>query len=308
MKLRRNMWLGIFSIALASAFAIVACNKENSASSAIPAGKQSVLVSLNDDPIPDLTSVLIDIRYVEVKVDTGRVHHEDDYYDDDHEGDRNEQYGQNNDNEGDNEHHHGDRFGKWDTLTVTPRIYDLLKLKNGKDTLIANGLSHIGKITKIRITLGPNNSVSTDSAHTYPLPICNGSPYVYLKVKSDAIDSLPGGQHMIRIDFNVAKSIEFEDGEYCLRPVLKTYCIKTTGSIAGRVLPRHAHPLIMAYNSTDTAYAMPEEEGEFEIRGLKEATYSVQFKAKTPYKDTTLTNIQVQKGKETKLPTITLHQ
>jgi hypothetical protein len=301
MSVRKNMWLGIFSIILASVFILNACNKQNSSSTgAAPAGMQKVSISLNDDPVPNLISVLIDIRYVEVKVDTGEVHHDDHYYDDDHEGDDGQ-------HEGDQDHH-GDRFGKWDTLSINPGIYDLLKLKNGKDTLIANAFAHKGKITKIRLTLGTDNSITTDSAHTYPLPICNGSPYVYVKVPSTSIDSIPGGQYMIRLDFNIGRSIENEDSQFCLRPELKSYCRSTSGTIEGRVIPFEAHANIMVFNSTDTAYAKPEDEGEFEIRGLTAASYSVLFKATAPYKDTTLTNIQVQNGVETKLPTINLHK
>ena len=87
----------------------MSCNKENSNSSAvIPAGHQKVSVTLNDGPVRNLSSVIVDIRYVEVKVDTGAVRHDDDYYDDDHEGD--------DDHHRDEGNHHGDRFGVWDTV------------------------------------------------------------------------------------------------------------------------------------------------------------------------------------------------
>ncbi len=302
MKLSRSAWLGLLSIALISAVIISACNKESSSSSGnIPPGKQQVSVSLNDDPVPNLTSVIVDIRYVEVKVDTGREHHGDAFYDDDHEG-------EDGHHDGEDDHHRGDHFGKWDTLSITPGLYDLLKLKNGTDTLIASGFSHIGKITKIRITLGPNNSVATDSSHSFPLPICSTSPYVYANIRSGSLDSLGGGQYLIRIDFNVARSIEFENGKYCLRAKLKSYCLKTSGIIEGNVVPRASYATIMVFDNTDTAFAIPELSGDFKIRGLPEGTYSVLYNAVAPYKDTTLVNIKVQNGLETKLPAITLHQ
>lgn len=300
MNLKRNIRTGLLGFVLISAIIITACNKESSSSGNTPSGMQKVIVKLNDDPIPNLTSVIVDIRYVEVKVDTGSMHHEDRFYDDDHEGDDHHHDG--------DEHHHGDHFGKWDTLNVTPGLYDLLKLKNGTDTLIANGFSHIGKITKIRITLGSNNSITVDSTHHFPLPICDGSPYVYANIRSNSIDSLPGGQFVIRIDFNVARSIEFEDGKYCLRPRLKSYCEKTSGIIEGKVLPPDAHAHIMIFNNTDTAFAIPERDGEFEVHGLSVGSYAVLYKALSPYKDTTIFNIPVEKGMETKLPVITLHK
>ena len=305
---KRNIWLYLCSFAFVAAIFISACNKENSTSTTIPAGKQQVIVSLNDDPVPNLSSVIVDVRYVEVKVDTGKEHHEDGYYDEDHEGDENHHEGDEQNQEDEHNHHGGDHFGKWDTLSVTPGLYDLLKLKNGTDTLIANGFSNLGKITKIRITLGTNNSVSTDSTHTYPLPTCSGSPYVYLKVKSTSIDSLSANQYMIRIDFDVARSIHFDDGQYCLKPILKSYSKKTSGSVEGIVLPREALATVIVLNNSDTAFAIPEEDGEFKVRGLNAGVYSVIYNATAPYKDTTLLNIQVQNGIESKLPVITLHQ
>ena len=291
------VWVSLFVISLAI---ITACNKESSNSSgSVPAGKQKVSVSLNDGPIANLTSVVVDIKYVEVKVDTGETRHDDGYYDDDHEGD------DHRDNNGDN--HHGDRFGKWDTIGVAPGLYDLLKLRNGIDTLIASGLTHIGKITKIRITLGSNNSVSTDSTHQFPLPICDGSPYIYANIRSVSLDSISASQFIVHLDFNVARSIRFDDGQYCLKPQLKSYCNKNSGGMEGIVLPTAAHAFVEVINSTDTALAIPEDKGEFRLKGLSPGTYSVIYKSVASYQDTTLTNITVIQGIETKLPTITLH-
>ncbi|MBI1781568.1 MAG: DUF4382 domain-containing protein [Sphingobacteriales bacterium] len=274
--------------------AIVSCKKETSTSTTAPAGKQSVAVYLNDDPVPNLLKVLVDIRYVEVKIDTGKVQHDDDYY--------------NGDNDSDDDQQHYDQYGRWDTLSITPRVYDLLKLKNGVDTLIANAYANSGKITKVRITLGSNNTVWTDSTHSYPLPLCDDNPYLYVKIKSNSIETLPGGQVRIRIDFDVAKSIEFENGVYCLKPKLKSYSDNTTGKIEGVVKPGDAHPLLKVYNATDTAYAIPEEDGEYKIRGLKPAIYSVLFKATAPYRDSTIANVQVTTGQTTTIPSIMLHQ
>ena len=291
------MWVSLIVISFAI---ITACNKESSNSSGnVPAGKQKVSVSLNDGPVANLTSVVVDIRYVEVKVDTGEIRHDDSYYDDDHEGD--------DDREDNGENHHGDHFGQWDTIGIAPGLYDLLKLRNGIDTLIASGLTPVGKITKIRITLGSNNTVSTDSAHQFPLPVCNGSPYVYANIRSVSLDSISATQFIVHLDFNVARSIRFDDGQYCLKPQLKSYCNKNSGSIEGIVLPASAHAYVEVLNSTDTALAVPEDKGEFKVNGLSPGTYSVIYKSVASYQDTTLTNIMVVQGTETKLPTITLH-
>ncbi len=299
MKRTRNTVFVCLSVIVISLAFITACNKENSnSSSSIPPGHQKVSVTLNDGPVLNLTSVIVDIRYVEVKVDTGKARHDDDFYDDDHEGD---------DNQGDDENHHGDRFGVWDTVGVTPGLYDLVKLQNGMDTLIATGITQAGKITKIRVTLGNNNSVSTDSTHHFPLPICDHSPYVYANIRTVSLDSIGNNQFIVHLDFNIARSIRFDDGQYCLKPIITPYSNNNSGSIEGIVLPAAAHAYVEVLNNSDTALAIPEDEGEFKIKGLAPGVYSVLFKSVALYHDTTLTNITVLLGEETKLPTIVLH-
>ena len=300
MKRTRNILAGWLTIIVISLVLITACNKENSnSSSTIPSGQQKVSVTLNDGPVLNFTSVIVDIRYVEVKVDTGKLRHDDDYYNDDHEGD--------NDDHDDNGNHHGDRFGIWDTVGVTPGLYDLVKLQNGIDTLIATGITQSGKITKIRVTLGNNNSVSTDAGHQFPLPICDRSPYVYANIRTVSLDSIGNNQFIVHLDFNIARSIRFDDGQYCLKPVITPYSNNNSGSIEGIVLPAAAHAYVEVLNISDTALAIPEDQGEFKIKGLPPGVYSVSFKSVALYHDTTLTNITVLLGEETKLPTIVLH-
>jgi hypothetical protein len=60
------------------------------------------------------------------------------------------------------------------------------------------------------------------------------------------------------------------------------------------------------YNQTDTAYAIPDKDGEFKIRGLKEGAYTLFVNASNGYRDTILQNIQIRTEKETKLETILL--
>lgn len=289
---RRNAILILFVTGI---FALMSsCNKEPSYARNIPpSGKQSILVYMNDNPVPNLLKVLVDIKYIEVKVDTGSIRRNDDYY--------------NDDRDEDNDNLVQDRFGKWDTLSITPRIYDLLKLKNGADTLIANSYVNIGKVTKLRITLGNRNAVWTDSTRSYPLPLCDNDPYIYVKLQSQAIDTTSPGQLRIRIDFDAMKSIEFENGQYCLKPDLKSYSDQTSGIIEGIVKPFVAHTLVKVYNNTDTAYAVPEDDGEYRIRGMKPAVYSVWFKPNAPYTDTTIMNVRVVAGQKTILPEVKLH-
>lgn len=282
----------LLNISLSAVF--FACKKVNDTTTTniAPPGKHLVSVYINDDPIPKMLKVLVDIRYIEVKVDTGKVVHDDAYYEHDHDSG--------------NDNISKDHYGKWDTLSITSHIYDLLKLKNGMDTLAAKSFAQVGKITKIRITLGANDTLWTDSTHFYPLTLGDREPYIYASVTSNTIDTLTNGQVMLHIDFNVAKSINHEDGRYCFEPKITCYTDNNTGQLSGIVKPHAAHPTIMVYNSTDTAFAMPEEDGEFKIRGIKPATYSMLYKATAPYKDTLINNVKVIAGQTIAMPIITL--
>jgi hypothetical protein len=268
-----------------------ACQKETSTTDGTTS-KQNVMVYLNDDPSLDFSKVLVDIRYVEVKVDTGRRA-------ENHDGD---------DHDENDDHHSGNEFGKWDTLSVTPGIYDLMRLRNGADTLLANGFAVNGRITKLRFTLGDNNTVWTDSTHSIPLSICDRRQYVYAKVKSDHIDTVANGQVRINIDFDINKSIKRRDGGYCLQPMIKSYSHHHTGELEGKVLPWEARTLVKVFNSTDTAYGLPERDGEFKIAGLSDGNYDVLFDGTNGYQDTTIRNISISSNHETKLPTISLHK
>src|SRR6266581_3988341 len=132
-------WLAIGSI-LSAPVVFLACNKNNSSGSNpnIPAGKSQVSVYMMDDPI-QFTKVLIDIRQVVVEIDTATKQteaDEDDQWDDNFWG---------------RHHDEGNKSVIWDTLSITPGVYDLLKLRNGADTLLALGQFPSGKILKVKI-------------------------------------------------------------------------------------------------------------------------------------------------------------
>jgi hypothetical protein len=110
------------------------------------------------------------------------------------------------------------------------------------------------------------------------------------------------------LDFDLTHSIRIINGQYWLKPVLKPFGKHSSGEIEGKVRPVHSFGLIKAFNSTDTAFAMPENDGEFKIRGLKDGTYNLFINGINGYKDSTITNITVTRGKETQLGVIQLHQ
>jgi hypothetical protein len=250
-------------------------------------------VYLTDDPC-NFDSLFVDIRFVEVKIDTSKRHHDDDHHGDD-------------DDDGDDDHHHHDNFGFWDTLSINAGVYNILKLRNGLDTLLASGNIPAGKIRKIRITLGTNNSIVVGGV-SHPLLLSFGTNnYVYVKIHSDDEDDHIFTQSAIWLDFDVCKSIRISGGQYFLKPFLKTFAMKKSGRVEGKVFPRAALPFVEIFNATDSAFAIPENDGEYKIRGLKTGIYKIKFFGHNGYFDTTISNINVQRDRETQVQTITLH-
>ena len=290
MKTSKRNFVSLSLIMIMGCVVMYSCKKDNA-----PAnnnGRQHLSIYLGDDPAL-FDKLLIDIRYVEVKIDTN-MNHDEHFGDDDR------------DEDDDKKDH--DKYGKWDTLSIRSGVYDVLQLRNGLDTLLASGAVPTGKIGKIRITLGPNNSVVKDSI-TYPLQLADGvNHYLYLKLDHHAWDEPASGNLALWLDFDAARSIWERNGKFYLKPVIRFFAKKNTGEIAGKVLPRDARALVFAINGSDTSTAKPEDEGRFEIRGLKAGTYSLFVKAQNGYRDTSISNISVSIGKDTKLNTITLHK
>ena len=76
MKTHTKLSLTFIGVSIALVTVIISCRKETTSTNTSQAGKQSVLLYLNDDPVPNLLKVLVDILYIEVKIDTGSVHHD----------------------------------------------------------------------------------------------------------------------------------------------------------------------------------------------------------------------------------------
>jgi hypothetical protein len=283
-------WLSLILIGLIIFF--VACQKQidepitNSDSTKLS-------IYLTDDPC-NFDSLFVDIRYVEVKIDTSKRHRDDDHHGDD-------------DDDGDDDHHHHDSYGFWDTLSINAGVYNILKLRNGLDTLLASGNIPAGKIRKIRITLGTNNSIVVGGV-SKPLTLLSGSNnYVYVKIHKDDEDDDIQNQSAIWLDFDVCKSIKLIGGQYYLKPFLKTFSNKKTGRVEGKVFPRAAIPFVQIFNATDSGFAIPENDGKYKIKGLKTGVYKIKFYGHNGYFDTTVSNINVQRNRETEVQTITLH-
>lgn len=287
MKMKRYL-IGAAGLFALLTVILISCQKSiDSNPSITPTGQSKLSIFLTDGPY-DYQKVLIDIQGIRVKVDTCEKEEDEDCDD------------------------YKDSLERecevWDTLDIRAGVYDILNLQNGIDTLLASGFYPSGEIEKIQFILGNNNSVMVDSV-VHPLKLRNNKDYIYVKIRHEDLDSITNNNFVLYLDFDVARSIQYVNGSYWLKPYLKPFGKHSTGEIEGKVRPVQAHGMIKAYNSTDTAFARPDHhEGEFKIRGLKPGTYDVWIEGRNGYRDSTIRNVSVKRGDDTKLGTIILQK
>jgi Domain of unknown function (DUF4382)/Carboxypeptidase regulatory-like domain len=290
--------LSAASVILFTMVAFLACQKGETSKNSPTSGGQSLSVYLTDGP-GKFDKLLMQISVVEVKLDTSAAHMHDDQF-----GDPNGMNGMKDDDR-DDDHKGHDEFGQWDTLNIKPGTYDLLSLRNGVDTLLASGEIN-GTIRKIRITVG-SVTVIKDSV-SYPVTLLPGvNNYLYIRIHKEH-QQHNGNDTRLWVDFDVARSVININGKYYLRPVLKPFCDNNFAEVEGVVLPVDAAATVSIYNATDTANAFPGKDGKYKVRGLKEGIYSITYFGSNGYRDSTINNISVSKGKDTRVATVTLHK
>jgi hypothetical protein len=281
MKSMRNLFKYVMIVA-AGAIVFYACSKDKSDSSNVPSGKQQLNLYLTDGPTDFFDKVNIDIQSVKVLVDTcdkSRRRRDDDSV----------------------------QCKVWDSLTIKPGVYDLLSLRNGIDTLLAGGMVTDGSIRRIVITLGTNNSIVKDSVN-YPLNLLSGQT-ITIKLYGNEWENFATGHYRLWLDFDCGRSIvQLRNGQFNLMPFIRAFIVKESGAVKGIIRPVDSRSIVTVFNATDTAYALPFNNGEWKVRGLNTGTYSVFINGGNGYQDTTINNVSVTVGKETNLGTITLHK
>ncbi|MDE3253915.1 MAG: DUF4382 domain-containing protein [Bacteroidota bacterium] len=279
-------------LVLILAMVMGSCNKSTSLNAGA-ANQQQLSLYLTDGP-GLFDHVYIDILSVKVLVDTSadtRMHDNTDW-----------------DRRGADDHKN-DSSLVWSNLNIKAGVYDVLSFRNGADTLLAASGIPKGSVRLIKIELGPNNSLVKDSV-TYPLSLPPGSlNYVLLKLKGHECEEYEPGKNRLWLDFDITRSIvQNAANKFMLKPVIHFFVVSSSGSIVGKVLPKESYPVITVYNSTDTAYALPNPDGFFKLRGLKDGTYDVFINASNGYFDSTLHQVVVKAPGETSLGSITLRK
>lgn len=284
----------VFSGLLALILAIFmgSCNKSTSLD-ASAANQQQLSLYLTDGP-GLFDHVYIDIVSVKVLVDTSSDTRMHDNIDWDRRG---------------SDDHRNDSSLIWSNLNIKAGVYDVLSFRNGADTLLAASGIPKGSIRLIKIELGTNNSLVKDSI-SYPLSLPAGTlNYVLLKLKGHECEEYAPGSNRLWLDFDITRSIvQNAANKFMLKPVIHFFVVNASASIVGKIVPKESNPVITVFNSTDTAYALPNPDGYFKLRGLKDGTYDVYINASNGYFDSTIHQVVVKAPGETSLGSITLRK
>lgn len=269
----------IFAITAASV-TIIACQKDIRDSSQLNLDNpHPISVYLTDHQTPVFDSVFIDIQNLAVKLEDDSLP-----------------------NSG------------WVQLSIRAGVYNVLKFRNGLDTLFGSGNLPNGRIRKIKLTLGTQNSVMKDG-QSFPLEVKDDDHEVIANIESENFDITSQGTILFWIDFDAGRSIQVDNSGsgnnngYRLKSHIKIFTHSRSGSIEGKVLPAAADPIVKVISGVDTATAIPDtDDGEFKVVGLQAGTYSIFIDGNNNYNDTLITNVIVRTREDTHIPTITLHQ
>lgn len=271
--MKHNKWF-FAAIAIFALFTYSACQKEADSNNQV----SRVTVYLTDHQTPVFDSVFIDMQKLEVKLEDDTLPN-----------------------------------GGWINLSIRPGVYNVLRFRNGLDTLFGTGSLPNNRIRKIRLTLGTQNSVMKDN-QSFPLKIKDNERQVVINIDNSNFDIVAPDQVMFWIDFDAGRSIRVDNSGsgnnngYELKAHIKIFTHRNSGRIEGRVFPFAARPVVSAIIGSDTATAIPDSDGEFKIVGLDAGTYTVLFDGNNGYRDTVISNVVVRTGEDTHLPAITLRQ
>jgi len=204
-----------------------------------------------------------------------------------------------------------DTSSGWQSLQgVKAAAYDLLKLVNDDDTLLADAFIPSGRLHQLRLVLGTENYVKiegTSQLIKLETPSAQQSG-LKLNIQQDIQDGI---LYTITLDFDVSKSIvKTGSNKYMLKPTIRTIRYAVGGSIKGIVMPKDFQSAIYAVQGIDTvASTFTDTGGGYLIRGLPAGNYDVFYKpTNILYKDSLRKNISVQFNTVTRVDTTFLHQ
>lgn len=255
---------------LCAATFFVSCQTENTDENINP-NKARLQVLLTDDP-GNYQEVIIDVREIKINMSS-------------------------------------DSVNGWQTISgVNAGQYDLLKLVNDDDTLLAQVDLEPGRIEQMRLVLGPNNFVKIDD-QVYPLETPSAQQSgLKLNIHHDVN---AGILYTLLMDFDVSRSIvKTGNGHYILKPTIRTVLQEAGGTLQGFVRPFDFQTAVIVFrgpNDTVTGTYSSLDDGGYRVRGLTAGSYSLQFLPNdTTFRDTVITGINVNTGMITNVDTMHL--
>lgn len=198
----------------------------------------------------------------------------------------------------------------WQALPlIRPGVYNIMDYTNGNSVGLVSADFPAGKISQIRLILGPNNTLTLRDGSTVALntPSAQQSG---LKLKIDAV-LVRDVTYQLLLDFDVAKSIvkRGNSGQYNLKPVIRTITTAVAGGIRGVATPASARPLVLAIRTSaapnDTLSTTADATGGFLLRGVPAGSYRVELHSGLLYPVVTR-NVSVSNDQITDLGTVTV--
>ena len=197
----------------------------------------------------------------------------------------------------------------WQSLAgVKKGRYNLLSLVNGNDAVLVNASIATGTITQIRLVLGDDNWVVTNTGDSIHLQTPSGqSSGLKLLINMTVND---GVTYNLLLDFDVAKSIHEAGsaGKFVMNPVIRAILDAQGGSVKGVVIPFVVPSAVILLGGADTiASTYTGSGGAYMIKGIAAGTYSLHFISTDPtLAPASLDNVIVTTGQVTVANTVML--
>lgn len=191
-----------------------------------------------------------------------------------------------------------------------PGMYNLLALTNGRDTMLSDAEIPAGRISQIRLVLGPNNYAITPTGERVELTTPSAQQSG-LKVQVN--QTVTGGMlYRLILDFDAAKSIvkAGNSGKYILKPVVRIISfVPSGGKVKGNVLPDSVKTAVYAIKGLDTVavtFSDITRRGAYFFNDIAAGNYSFSFVPQDTIHLTTQRSVIVTLGQTTTVDTVRL--
>jgi len=170
---------------------------------------------------------------------------------------------------------------KWQELSITPGIYDLMMLTRGQSSLLSTIELDKGEyIKQVRLKLGDRNSVMLADSSVHELFIPGGESSGYKINIRDSV--VTHSTYSIMIDFDAERSVvrRGNSDNFLLKPVVRGYISQNTSYVEGKIIPDSIPYHVCALFNNDTICCISDTScsNRFFIQGLHSGDWRLQFK------------------------------